>query len=222
MKRIGLFGGTFNPIHLGHIQVVREVKAGFGLDQILIIPSRLPPHKEPDGVVDAENRLEMIRLAFSDDPNFMTSDVELKRSGPSYTIDTVRHFKSISPENTELYLIVGLDAFLEINTWKSYDDLFLVIPFIVMSRIINKENSTKLEWESLKNYLQSKISKKYTFSSSQSSFIHDKKQPVCVFNVTPVDISSTTIRKRIKEGRSIKRLVPHIVEDFIKTKGLYL
>jgi len=222
LKRIGLFGGTFNPIHLGHIQVVREVKTGFGLDKILIIPSALPPHKETDGVVDAENRLEMIRLAFSDDPNFMISDVELKRSGPSYTIDTVRHFKSTSPENTELYLIVGLDAFLEIDTWKSYDDLFLLIPFIVMSRAINEENSDELEWRSLKNYLQSKISKGYTFSPTQSSFIHDKKQSVCVFNVTPVDISSTTIRKRIKEGRSIKRLVPHIVEDFIKTKGLYL
>ena len=222
MRRIGLFGGTFNPIHLGHVQVVREVKTGFGLDQILIIPSALPPHKEPDGVVDAENRLEMIRLAFSDDPNLVISDVELKRSGPSYTIDTVRHFKSISPENTELFLIVGLDAFLEIDTWKSYDDLFLLIPFIVMYRAIHKENSTELKWKSLKNYLQSKISKGYTFSPAQSSFNHDKRQPVCMFNVTPVDISSTAIRKRIKEGRSIKRLVPDIVEDFIKTKGLYL
>ena len=146
LRRIGLFGGTFNPIHLGHIQVVREVKAGFGLNKILIIPSALPPHKEPDGVVDAEDRLEMIRLAFSDDPNFVISDVELKRSGPSYTIDTVRHFKSISPENTKFYLIMGLDAFLEIDSWRSYNDLFLLIPFIVMSRIINKENSNNSEW----------------------------------------------------------------------------
>jgi len=222
LKRIGLFGGTFNPIHLGHVQVVREVKTGFGLDNILIIPSALPPHKELNGVVDAEDRLEMIRLAFSDDPNFVISDVELKRSGPSYTIDTVRHFKSISPENTELYLIVGLDAFLEIDTWKSYNDLFLLIPFIVMSRTINQENSAELEWKSLNNYLQSKISKGYTFSFAQSSFLHDKKQPVCVFNVTPVDISSTTIRKRIKNGRSIKRLVPEIIENFINAKGLYL
>jgi nicotinate-nucleotide adenylyltransferase len=222
LRRIGLFGGTFNPIHLGHIQIVREVKARFGLDKILIIPSALPPHKELDGVVDAEDRLEMIRLAFSDDPNFVSSDVELKRSGPSYTIDTVRNFKSISPENTELYLIVGLDAFLEIDTWKSYNDLFLLIPFIVMSRTINEENSAKLEWKSLKNYLQSKISNGYTFSFTQSTFMHDKKQPVCVYNVTPVDISSTTIRKRIKEVRSIKRLVPEIIEDFIKAKGLYL
>ena len=222
MRRIGLFGGTFNPIHLGHIQVVREVKTGFGLDKILIIPSALPPHKELDGVVNAEDRLEMIRLAFSDDPNLVISDVELKRSGPSYTIDTVRHFKSISPENTELYLIVGLDAFLEIDTWKSYDDLFLLIPFIVMYRAIDKENSAELKWKSLKNYLQSKISKGYTFSPTRSSFIHDKKQPVCMFNVTPVDISSTAIRKRIIEGRSIQGLVPDIVEDFINTKGLYL
>ena len=91
-----------------------------------------------------------------------------------------------------------------------------------MSRAINKENSAEVEWKSLKNYLQSKISKGYTFSPTQSSFIHDKKQPVRLFNVTPVDISSTTIRKRIKEGGSIKRLVPDIVEDFIKAKGLYL
>ena len=173
-------------------------------------------------MVDAEDRLEMIRLAFSDDPDFVISDVELKRSGPSYTIDTVCHFISISPENTKLYLIVGIDAFLEIDTWKSYYDLFLLIPFIVMSRTINEKERAKLEWKSLKNYLQSKISKGYTFSFTQSSFIHDKKQPVCVFNVTPVDISSTTIRKRIKKGTSIKHLVPEIIEDFIKTKGLYL
>jgi nicotinate-nucleotide adenylyltransferase len=222
LTHIGLFGGTFNPIHSGHVRVIREVKAGFGLDKILIIPSALPPHKELDGVVDAENRLEMIRLAFSDDPNFVISDVELKRSGPSYTIDTVRYFKSTSPKNSGLYLIVGLDAFLEIDTWKSYNELFLLIPFIVMSRNINKENSHRLVRKSLRNYLQSNISKRYTFSSAQSSFIHDHKQPVYVFNVTPVDISSTTIRKRIKEGRSIKHLVPDAVEDFIKVKGLYL
>lgn len=222
MRRLGLFGGTFNPIHLGHVQVVREVKAGFDLDKILIIPSALPPHKKLNSVVAAEDRLEMIRLAFSNDPTFVISDIELKRSGPSYTIDTVRHFKSISPENTKLYFILGMDAFLEIDTWKSYNDLFDLIPFIVMSRPISGENRTQSKWKSLNNYLQSTISKDYTFSLAQSSFIHVKKQPVYVFNVTPVDISSTTIRKRIKEGCSIKQLVPEIIEDFIKAKGLYL
>ena len=222
MRHIGLFGGTFNPVHLGHVQVIREVKAGFGLDKILIIPSALPPHKELQGVVDAEDRLEMIRLAFSDDPNYEISDVELKRSGPSYTIDTVRHFKSISPKNTKLYLIVGLDAFLEINTWKSFKDLFLLIPFIVMYRSVGGKEPKTSAWESLGHYLRSNISEGYTFSSSQSTYIHDKKQPVFVFDVSPVDISSTTIREHIKKGGSITHLVPELIENFIKTKGLYL
>jgi len=136
LKRIGLFGGTFNPIHLGHIQVIQEVKKGFGLDKILLnyLSVNSTPPKNRNGLVDAGDRIEMIRLSFSTHPDFSVSDVELKRSGPSYTIDTVRHFKSILPEDTELVLILGLDAFLEIDTWKSYKDLFLLIPFIVMSR----------------------------------------------------------------------------------------
>ncbi len=222
MKHIGLFGGTFNPIHLGHIQVIQEVKKGFGLDKIFIIPSALPPHKEPDGLVDAGDRVEMIRLSFSNHPDFAVSDIELKRSGPSYTIDTVRHFKSILPEDTRLFLILGLDAFLEIDTWKSYKDLFLLIPFIVMSRITSGEEVRVFERKTFENYLKSKISEGYNISDLQSSYIHEEKQPVFVFDVTPVDISSTKIRKLIKTGRPIKSLVPEIVEAFIKSKGLYL
>ncbi|MEJ2657847.1 MAG: nicotinate-nucleotide adenylyltransferase [Desulfobacterales bacterium] len=222
MKHIGLFGGTFNPVHLGHVRVIREVKTGFGLDEILIIPSALPPHKKPGNVINAEDRLEMIRLAFLKDPDFVISDVELKRQGPSYTIDTVRYFTSIFSKNTKLYLIVGLDAFLEIDTWRSYKDLFLLIPFIVMSRSVKGKNSEQTEWKSLGNYLRCRISEGYKFSASQSAYVHEKQQPVFVFDVSRVDISSTTIREHIKKGISIKRLVPEVIEDFIKTKGLYL
>jgi nicotinate-nucleotide adenylyltransferase len=222
LKRIGLFGGTFNPIHLGHIQVIQEVKKGFGLDKIFIIPSALPPHKKPDGLVDAGDRIEMIRLSFSNHPDFAVSDVELNRSGPSYTIDTVRHFKSILPEDAELFLILGLDAFFEIDTWKSYKDLFLLIPFIVMSRGTEGENGRVFGRKTVEDYLKSKISEGYNRSASQSSYIHKEKQPVYVFDVTPIDISSTKIRKLIKTGRPIKSLVPEIVEAFIKNKGLYL
>lgn len=222
MKRIGLFGGTFNPIHLGHIQVIQEVKKEFGLDKIFIIPSALPPHKEPDGLVDAGERIEMIRLSFSNHPDFAVSDVELKRSGPSYTIDTVRHFKSILPEDAEIFLIMGLDAFLEIDTWKSYKDLFLLIPFIVMSRSSAGQGATVFGRKPFEDYLKSRISRGYKLSASQSSYVHEIKQPVFVFNVTPIDISSTKIRKLIKNGSTIKSLVPEIVEAFIKSKGLYL
>jgi nicotinate-nucleotide adenylyltransferase len=222
LKRIGLFGGTFNPIHLGHIQVIQEVKQGFGLDKIFIIPSALPPHKEPDGLVDAGDRIEMIRLAFLNHPDFSVSDVELNRSGPSYTIDTVRHFKAILHEDAELFLILGLDAFLEIDTWKSYKDLFLLIPFIVMSRGTDGKNGRVFGRKTVGDYLKSKISEGYTLSASQSSYIHKKKQPVYVFDVTPINISSTKIRKVIKNRNPIKSLVPEVVEAFIKNKGLYL
>lgn len=220
--RIGLFGGTFNPIHLGHIQVVHEVQEGFALERIILIPSALPPHKEPGGVADARDRMEMIRLAIADYQNFTVSDVELKRSGPSYTIDTVRHFKSALPEDYALYLILGLDAFLEIDTWKSYTDLFLMVPFIVMARTDAGDSDTVLRWQTLEAYLKSRITEGYQFSASRSCYIHDEKQPIFVYNVTPVNISSTKIRQLIKKGGAIRSLVPKIVEDFIKTKGLYL
>ena len=222
MKRIGLFGGTFNPIHLGHVQVIQEVKRGFGLDKIFIIPSALPPHKAPDGLMDAGDRIEMIRLSFSNHPDFSVSDVELNRSGPSYTIDTVRHFKSILPEDAKLFLILGSDAFLEIDTWKSYKDLFLLIPFIVMSRGTEGRNGRIFGRKAIGDYLKSKISEGYNLSASQSSYIHKEKHPVYVFGVTPIDISSTKIRNLIKNGSPIKYLVPEIVEVFIKSRGLYL
>ena len=222
MKHIGLFGGTFNPIHLGHVRVIREVKSGFDLDEILIIPTALPPHKKSEKVVDAKDRLKMIRLAFLNEPDYVISDVELKRSGPSYTIDTVRYFTSRMPESTRLYLIMGLDAFLEIDTWKSYKELFLLIPFIVMFRTLGAKDPRTSGSESVGYYLRTRISKGYTFSASQSTYIHDNKQPVFVFDVSPVNISSTRIREYIKKGISIKHLVPEIIEDFIKTKGLYI
>jgi nicotinate-nucleotide adenylyltransferase len=221
LKHIGLFGGTFNPVHSGHVRVIREVKSGFKLDEILIIPSALPPHKKSENVVDANDRLEMIRLAFLSDPGFVISDVELNRTGPSYTIDTVRYFRSFLSESTRLYLIMGLDAFLEIDTWKSYQDLFMLTPFIVMFRSVEGKDGKTLGWESLGKYLRSNISEGYTFSSSQSTYVHDIKQPVFVFDIPPVEISSTTIRKRIKKGITIKHLVPEVIENFIKTKGLY-
>lgn len=219
--RIGLFGGTFNPIHRGHLQVVQEVQAGFALDKTYLIPSALPPHKKYKRVADAKNRIAMTRLAVSNYPDLIVSDIELKRSGTSYTIDTVQYFKSILPEKTVLYLIMGLDAFLEVDTWKSYQDFFSLIPFIVMSRSGPGYNDTILRWKTLEEYLKSRISAGYHFSSSCWGYVHDEKQPIFISEVTPIDISSTKIRTLISTGASVQSLVPEKVMDFIKTKGLY-
>lgn len=224
LKRIGLFGGTFNPIHRGHLQVVQDVQKAFSLERILLVPSALPPHKESGSLADAPDRMNMIRLAVANNPALMqfvsVSDVELKRFGPSYTIDTVRHLKQNMPQDMELYLILGLDAFLEIDTWKSYRELFLLVPFIVMTRAGAGQTDDSMA-KMLGNYLRSNISDGYRFSAAQVCYVDDSKQPVFVFKVTPVDISSTKIRGRIKSGRSVASMVPKEVEDYIKSKGLY-
>ncbi len=220
--RVGLFGGTFNPIHLGHLRAALEVKEAFSLDSIYIIPSAIPPHKNNLGLVKANDRLEMIRLAVFDYPAFVVSDIEIKRSGPSYTIDTVNHFRSAFSKDTRLYLIMGLDAFLEIDTWKSYRDLLRLIPFIVMARPAVKWNDVSKLQQALKEFLKFRISKGYVFSTTQSCYSHTKNQPIYISNITLLDISSSAIRKLIKARRSIQFLLPEKVENYIKSKGLYL
>jgi nicotinate-nucleotide adenylyltransferase len=219
--QIGLFGGTYNPVHLGHIQVAREIKDGFSLDRIYIIPSALPPHKEPGNMANAVDRLEMARLAFSGEAGFIVSDVELKRSGPSYTIDTLHYFKSLLPEQARLYWILGLDAFLEINTWMSFKELFKLVPFIVLSRPGEGGGSISCVRERLELFIHNHISGGYTFSEQDRHFSHRTYCPIHCFDVTPIDISSTHIRDALKENRSIQRMVPNIVENYLKHKRLY-
>ncbi len=218
--RVGLFGGTFNPIHQGHLSIAKEIKDNFGLDEIIFIPSAVPPHKAPTGVADISDRYEMTSLAVTGYNGFSVSDVEVRRAGPSFTIDTVSHFRSILSPHTDLYFIAGIDAFLEIHTWQSYADLLEQMPFIVMARpgIWNKESAGP--WDLLKDYLDSRISEGYTVSSG--CYTHEEKKPIFIFDTTLIDISSTEIRKYIKEGRPVASMIPEKVETFIKTKGLYL
>jgi nicotinate-nucleotide adenylyltransferase len=220
--RFGLFGGTFNPVHLGHLRAALEVKEGFELEEIFLIPAALPPHKIPGEVVDAGERLHMLNLALEDTAGFSVSDIELKRSGPSYTIDTVNHFKNALPERSQIYLVMGLDAFLEIDSWKSYEKLLVQVPIIVINRPQTDRCTSSVGWELMDAYLKSSISGDYTFSELQSCYLADDKQPIHIFEVTALDISSTKIRRLIKEGRSIGYLVPRKAAEFINSRGLYL
>jgi nicotinate-nucleotide adenylyltransferase len=224
--RIGLFGGTFNPIHLGHIKAIKKVKEEFPLDKIYIIPSALPPHKDRTDVADYRARYEMVHMAVENDPlikKFVDiSDVELTRSGPSYTIDTVRHYKSIMPSDCSFYLILGLDAFLELNTWKSYMELLDIIPFIVIARPGSGNYKKKEVYVETEKFLLTKISDQYRYNRKIKGYIHETKETVFVFDAAPLDISSTMIRNHVKKGKAIKPLVPPSVESFIKNKRLYV
>ncbi len=212
MKK-GLFGGTFDPVHLGHIRIAEAIRDAFGLDEIVVIPSANPPHKDTTGMADAGDRLAMTRLAFAQRPGFSVSDKELRREGRSYTIDTVSDFLTSLPENDTLYLIMGLDAFLEIDTWKSHMALMALVPIIVIRRPV--DNSETKHFES---YLWSTISAEYMFSDKQMAYVHDTLQPVWFYQAPRIEISATQIRSRIKAGQPICHLVPPKIESFITKK----
>lgn len=215
--KTGLFGGTFNPVHTGHILIVTDIIDAFFLDSVIIVPAAIPPHKPSGYMADISLRLEMTRRAFTDLPQCRVSDIEAKRNGRSYTIDTVHCFLNTLPSETELFFIVGLDAFLELDTWKDYMQLLETIPFIVIKRLLEEDS----EQQALASFLASKVSPEYAFSTEESVFIHDKLKPVYFHKRPAIDISSTRIRNRLKKGRSVQGMLPDDVEQFIKERGLY-
>jgi len=219
--RIGLFGGTFNPVHYGHLRAAKEVCEGFDLRSLYFIPSALPPHKDIQDVASVEDRLEMTRLAVAGNPEFVLSDVELKRPGLSYTIDTVKHFKKSLNADVDLFLVMGIDAFIEIDTWKSFKQLFRMLPMIIMTRPRPDSRPHSLEWENMTAFIQEKISRSYQFSAEDGCYRHDRHHPVYRFNISMLDISGTRIRKQVQQGQSIRFLVPESVENYIYERGIY-
>lgn len=214
--RKGLFGGTFNPVHWGHVRLVRTLLSAFSLDQIIVIPTARPPHKNGGYIADPGHRFEMVRLAFENTAGVRVSDIEMAGSARTYTIDSVNHFLSTEP-SCSFYLILGLDAFLELHTWKSYMALMKSIPLIVFTRTLD-QSSEKASFES---FLKTTISDRYTFSADRACYLHPTLCPVFFYAARHFDISATDIRRRVKAGLSINSLVPESVAHYIREKGLY-
>ena len=222
VKRAGLFGGTFNPIHLGHLRAAEEVKSGFGLDCIYFIPASLPPHKDTAGLADAADRKEMIDRAIASNSGFAVSDVEIRRQGRSYTIDTIAAFQeSQAAEKTVYYLIIGMDQFFEIDTWKSYDALFENISFIVMTRPSESSIDPLKRFDAVAEYARRHVDKAYHPQPENLCLVHETKQPIWMFEVTPLSISSSKIRELVRKQQSITYLVTDVVEAYILAKDLY-
>ena len=220
--RIGLFGGTFDPVHLGHLRTVLEVREWLGLDRVYLIPSAVPPHKRRDDVSDPADRLEMLQAAVGDDAGFVVSSAEFKRRGPSYTIDTVRQFQADFGREHRLHLIMGLDAFLEIDTWKSFLDLVSRVALAVMLRPTAEIVQGRGRLEAIRQFVAERLSEHYGFSEEKHCFCHLDHPPIQLIDVTAMNISSTCIRRLVRERKSIRFLVPDPVERIIRSKGLYL
>lgn len=131
--KIGILGGTFNPIHIGHLILAEEAREKIGLDKVIFVPAYFPPHKENSDIAGAKHRLAMVRLATSDNKNFSVSDLEIKRDGRSYTIDTIKELKVVYPKD-DLYFIIGSDLLEYLDEWKDLDEIIKLLKFIVATR----------------------------------------------------------------------------------------
>lgn len=219
-QRAGVFGGTFNPIHLGHRHVAMDVLTQFELDCIYFVPCAQPPHKTSSQLAPAHDRLNMVRLALEENPNLNASAVEIKRGGPSYSWETVKDFKDRLPANGELYFLVGADAFLEIHTWKYFSRLFDHATLIVMTRPPELLLSAGLTM-TIEHYVQRYISSRYTLAEDSQCLIHPEKRPIHLSTVPIVDISATRLRNRVRHHQPIDKWVAPAVANYIQKKGLY-
>ena len=219
--RIGLLGGTFNPIHNCHLQIALEIQERFPLDQVLFIPSGIPPHKVEADIPSGAHRLEMTRLAVVPYPRFKVSDIEVGRSGPSYSVDTLR---ALLPKlEGEAFFILGVDAFLEIETWKEPEHLLTLCHFIVVSRpehpfsslrqipLIDPDDTTLL-----KKIDAGEIDRLTLIPSSIPG-----AKSLTFFKVHPCLMSATNVRKRLREGTSLKNFLPEAVRSYIMKNNLY-
>lgn len=209
---MGLFGGTFNPIHLGHLRGAEEIREAFGLEEVVFIPAAIPPHKAVEEVIDARHRLEMVRLATAINPSFSTSDIELSRPGKSYSIDTIRYFREKKPDG--LFFILGREAFVEIETWKEFETLFSLCYFIVMTRPGFQKTPPLSQ-------LPKTLIPAFRYDQKIEAWIHLSGHSLYFKEITFLDISSTKVRELIERGESVRYLIPAEVEAYVQRHGLY-
>lgn len=211
--KIGLMGGTFNPIHMAHLRIAEEARERCGLDRVLFIPVADPPHKPLAGEVPFGQRCRMVSLAIADNPAFELSDIEGRRGGKSYSIDTIGVFREQYP-GAELYFIIGSDSFLELGTWHRYADILRSCNLIVVERP-GRQVGDPL------SALPVAIQGELRYTPASRSLEHAAGTRVHFFAGCLLDISSSEIRRLAAAGHSISYLVPPQVEAYIKEQRIY-
>lgn len=195
-RAIGIMGGTFDPIHYGHLVTAACAADQLGLDQVIFVPAAIPPHKRNRLLTSEEERLTMTQLAVQDNPRFSVSDLEIRRGGISYTVDTLRWFRQKYPDH-RLYFIIGGDTVPDIASWRSPEELMELAYFVVGGR------------------------PGYTYEGMNSAFYQQNIDRIVYLTMPGIGISSTEIRQRVEEGRTIEYQLPPAVEAFIYEHQLY-
>jgi nicotinate-nucleotide adenylyltransferase len=209
MKKIGIFGGTFDPVHIGHLRAAEEFAEALDLEQVLMMVSSQPPHREAPEA-SAHQRLEMLDLAVADNPLLTASDLEIRRQGPSYTLDTIRRVRSDHGDAMP-YLALGVDAYLEISTWHRTADVLAESHVVVLTR------------PGFEVDLVSPISRcfKGSYRIGDDCHYHESGATLRKTQISSLDISSSNIRRLIAQGRSVRYLVPQPVFEYIRLNRIY-
>jgi len=217
---IGLLGGTFNPIHNGHLHIARQVHSALHLDRIIFIPTGDPPHKSAMSLAPAHHRLEMVKRAIAPYPHFTASDHETRSAAVSYSVDTVTQFKKECPEGTELGFIVGLDAFLDFPNWRKVDQLLTLCHFIVCSR----PGVAFTQLQAISFFPATPPSALQSLDQQDIARLDvplPSGKTVFLLSVAPCEVSASTIREHLALGRPISHWLPPTVESYIIQHRLY-
>ena len=210
----GLFGGTFDPVHFGHLRAAEELASILRLDRLIFIPSAVPPHKTSHVIESFEHRARMLQLAIEGNPLFSFSDVENQREGKSYSIETVRYFLNDQADDSELYFITGQDAFDAITTWRDWQTLLTLCDFVVMTR-------PGYENRGLPSILPEDVARMYIYDPKTDCFMGSGGRRIFFRKTTFMEIASSGIRRFVQSGESIRYLVPDPVIRYIETQNLY-
>lgn len=211
--KTGILGGTFNPIHNGHLLIANAALEYCGLDRVLFLPAANPPHKQIAAEVSFEHRLAMVKLAIADNPKFIASDLEAKRPGRSFSVDTLRQMQQSHPDD-EFYFIIGLDSFRDITTWKNFRQLFELANIVIATRPGPGADDPY-------QFLPVAIKDDFCYDEKSLKLRHKSGRELFFIEETNLDISSTRIRERVAQGRSIRGVVAPLVADYIERYDLY-
>ena len=218
--RLGLLGGSFNPVHRCHLSIAQSARHLLQLDQVLFIPTGDPPHKQPGTLAAAQHRYRMVQLAIQDERAFALTDIEIRRSGKSYSIDTVRALQEEYGPNTALFFIIGLDAFLDLPSWKDATHLLALCHFVVISR----PTTTFLSVAALPLFPEIPKDELLALDAGQverADVPLRNGRTVTFLRLPPCESSASDIRARVANGRPLANLLPPLVESYILREGLY-
>ena len=211
--KTGIIGGTFNPIHLGHLAIAREMQQRFALDRVLFIPAAIPPHKQVDDLPPFTHRLAMVECAIAGQSGFEACDIESRRRGKSYSLDTLRQLHVLYPEDS-FYFLIGMDSLHSLHTWYHFEDIFPLCHLVVARRPgVAKPASI--------DALPVAIRGQFCYDSVLKTFCHTSGSHLYFLTESFINISSTEIRRDLTDNRPVEDALPKAVYEYIKTHHLY-